>query len=117
MSVVDGRLALVGTFVELAGLEVVSAGGFLSLETIEIPPLGDVPLANPFSPATGVIVINTPQQIAIGVLGANNRINTAGTTITSILYAGDPEHAAADLTVRYGVGDREPEMLPVGEGG
>lgn len=115
VSVADGRLVLNGTFLQFAGLEVVSQGGYLSLETVEIPPLGDVPLANPFGPAEGIIVVNEAHSVVIGVLGAARRIDIDGETITSILYAGPAEFAAADLTVHIGIGDNPPAPLGVGQ--
>lgn len=115
-SIVDGRIALNGTFHRIAGMEVLSAGGYLSLETIEIPPIPvPVPLANPFSPADGVIVVNEPGQIVIGVLGADKRVNLEGTTLTSILYTGPLDQANEDLTIQIGTGDSPPEQLQVGE--
>lgn len=98
---VGERLVLEGTVREFAGIEARSESGYLSLETIEIPTIGAVPLADPFEPATGVILSNKPHYIVIGSLG--RQLNLSGETKTSLLYSGPAEDIANDLVINLGI--------------
>ena len=110
--VIDGRIHLIGTFQQLAGIEVVSAGKHLTLDTLRIPDTDeDIPLKLPFSLEDGSIVRNTPTAVVLGVLGAGKRIDIEGNTPTSILYAGDNAQAKLDLAIRVGLGDDAPVEL------
>lgn len=103
VTVVDGKVVLHGPIFELRGIQARSEGGFLSLESVEIPPLGEVYLADPFTPATGVILQNDPQQVVIGTLGT--AANLEGETETSIRYSGTKDVMATDLRIDIGVGE------------
>ena len=117
LDVSDGRLTLNGSFPGLAGMDIRSKGGYLSLETVELAIGYEVPIADPFNPADGVIVVNSPHQITIGVLGANKQVYLEGVNNTSALYSGSLETAlGGDLTVEIGVGrNTGAQLLHVGK--
>ena len=112
-SIVDGRLILRGVFGRLAGIQAQSRGGFLSLERLEVPGTDGIILKKPFSLQTGVVVVNEPTEIAMGVLGRQNHINLNGEIETAILYSGTMEDAlAGDLLIQVGVdGEPQPRSL------
>ena len=75
-SIIDGALTLNGSYEQLQGVEALSQGGYLDLDTIELPG-GD--LINSTAPfADGVALPFTPQQVIIGVLGRDKRIDIYG---------------------------------------
>lgn len=113
-AVIDGVVTLQGTFNELGGIQVESAGEFLSLETASGPGLPpDLPLRTPF-PEDGLVVENGPGRIILGVLGSENQIDISGTTATAVLYSQSQSTAAAgDMTVKVG-GDCGPLTIPIG---
>lgn len=115
-SIIDSALTLHGTFDGLAGIETISVGGFLSLESQEIPNVGTLDLKYPFPP-TATILENAPGTVVLGVLGSENRVNIQGATTTAIRYARSSEIAVAgDLTVNLGMGDDPPaRLLGIGE--
>lgn len=113
VSVVDGYVSLTGTFNELAGLEVRSIGGYLAIETIDVPGVGEVELKTPFPISPATVLENSPHVIVLGVLGAQNRISIEGTTKTSIRFTGPSEIALRDITVNVGLGDNPPRSFPV----
>lgn len=98
---VGDSVMLDGSVSDFVGIEATSKGGFLSLETIEIPTIGEVPIADPFEPATGVILSNTPYYIVIGSLGRT--LNLSGETLTSLRYSGPLDDIANDLVINLGV--------------
>lgn len=100
-SVRDGRVVLRGTFDSLAGLEVKSKNGYLSLESIDVPGVGEIQLMQPFPP-NAAIVNNSSYNVVIGVLGSDNQINLQGEIDTAILYSGPLEGLADELTVNIG---------------
>ena len=112
-SIVDGRIILNGTFAGLAGIEVTSKGGFLSLKALEVPGIGEIDFKAPFD-YTAAIVTKSSSQIVIGVLGAENRISIQGENPTAILYSGSFEDAlGGDLLIRIGIGDGPPVRVEV----
>lgn len=113
-SIVDGVLALEGEYIELSGIEALSAGGHLSLQTVEIPGSErTTQLTVPFD--RGTVVSDQPEHVIVGVLGEDKRINASGTTMTSILYDSTQAVAeAGDLTLNIGIGDCTPTPLQVG---
>ena len=100
--IIAGRLILSGNETGISGFDVHSRGGFLSLETVVIPELGEVNLADPFEPATGIILANNPVNVTIVAIPGRT-IDLAGETRTSILYSGPIENALDDLTVNAGI--------------
>lgn len=112
ITVEDGRVILNGTYRQLAGIEVQSEGGYLTLDTILIPELDlRLPDKTPFSLSHGTVVQDTPNSIVIGVLGADKRIDIEGRTPTGILYSESAEFARFDLSVSVGLGDDPPGTL------
>ena len=106
-TIVDGHIQLNGTITQIAGIEAQSPDGRLSLDFIDVPGVGRVDLKHPF-PGTAFVVDNKPTSVVIGVLGAENRIDIEGETITAIGYDGDNQIARSDLTVNLGLGDAPP---------
>lgn len=100
--VIDGRIHLMGKFQQLSGIQVISEGKHLSLDSRQVPGVGEIPLKLPFD-NRATVVDNQAGQVVMGVLGADRRIDVAGNTPTSILYAGTD--AQADLKVVVGLGD------------
>ena len=107
--IVDGHIQINGTLNQLAGIEALSAAGRLSLDYVDVPGVGRVDLKLPF-PGTASVVDNKPTSVVLGVLGAENRIDIEGETLTSIAYDGDNALAKSDLTVNVGVGDGAPVL-------
>ena len=114
VSVSQGNLVLNGNISQLAGIEVASAGGYLSMSEIELQPGVWIPARLPFS-LSAVVVRNTPSYIAMGVLGPDNRIDLTGTTPTSIVYEPPVDvDPADDLQVYIGAdGITVPRRLPL----
>ena len=110
-TVQNGRLTLHGSFEFLAGIEVLSKGGHLSLETS--PDFQGMQLKKPFNPGDGIVVRNSPDAVVIGVLGAGRRIYVEGEIATSVLYSASEKVALSDLTVNIGLGDDPPTRIPV----
>lgn len=111
VSINDGVVTLNGEFKQLAGIETVSAGGKLSLASVNIPNVGDIDLTAPFT--GGTVVAKEAGTVVLGVLGADKRIDIEGATATSIMYDGDNAAAQGDLTVNLGLGDAAPAAFPV----
>ena len=101
VSIADDHIRIHGDLQGLAGIEAQSPTGRLSLDFVDVPGVGRVDLKLPF-PGTATVVDNSPTSVVIGVLGAENRIDIAGNTPTSIGYDGDNALAKSDLTVNVG---------------
>lgn len=103
VQIVDGSLTVTGPIDNLEGLQVLSSGGFLSLDRFEVPGTNlSFPRTEPFSSAT--VVSNTPNEISLVASPVTNAVDIDGTIVTSIQYSESHETAfrKGDLTVRLG---------------
>lgn len=119
-SIESGVLTLNGTFEQLAAIEARSEGGFLSQDVFVLDGTDvEFPSTAPFNEFS-LTVLSTPNNVTIGVLGRENRIDISGSTATAILYSETPDVAAnGDLTVNLGLGDSPipRQILPTAEPG
>lgn len=109
----DGVVVLNGTFNGLGGIEARSQAGRLSQRTVAIDGVGTVALTTPFP--SGATPIRTSENVVIGILGADKRIDIEQSVVqTAILYSGSQEEANDDLIINVGLGDNSPSRLTVG---
>lgn len=105
---IDGEIYLVGDFQDLGSVEISSANGNLSLGTVSAGVLD-------YAPFTGrATLLEVPDGLIIGALGASSRVDIQGETRTVLTYSDTVDVAKTDLAIQIGLGDGGPEPVPVG---
>ena len=102
-TIIDGSVTFIGEFEQLAGIEAISPGGYLSLEALTLEG------STLFHVFDNNVLANGENRISIT---ANNSVTLDGLTPTGIFFDGDIEaFAAAGISVLVGLGDAPPVAL------